>query len=393
MNIGANMMSAFQGGVGTGQRIRRGKQTGEVNKLAAMGNLSGAATKATEYGFDNKAASLKQQIAQMDAGQRQKAKETASYFGQVAGAALDLPEDQRAAFASQQLSLQGFDPAILQQVGSWDDQSLTAIRNSSLDTAAQLSQANNVRDYELKAEDVRADNSLASRLGDNTVNNTQSLIADRETDNALAARLGDNTIRNTDSQISDRAADNNLNERQFSETVRVNQSKESGVGSKPDLGDVLSVRKDYEKRAKEFEGAQRNYLSMESLASDATGASDTALGFAFFKTIDPTSTVREGEFAQAASSMGLGGRAVAALKKLDSGQKFTPELRRELVAAAGRAFEQQKTDIQSLFERTSEFAERYNIPADDAAYNPIRETAGGANPTVLTYNPQTGEFG
>lgn len=144
-----------------------------------------------------------------------------------------------------------------------------------------------------------------------------------------------------------------------------------------DLNDVLKVRDRFDKVAKPFEEAQRQYNTMSALAQDATGASDVALGFAFFKTIDPASTVREGEFAQAASAMGLGGRVVALFARLDRGEKFTPELRQELVQAASRAYEEQKADMIAAQERTLAFAQRHNLNPEDVMRDVVRGPVGG----------------
>lgn len=143
-----------------------------------------------------------------------------------------------------------------------------------------------------------------------------------------------------------------------------------------DFGDVKSVRETNEKRFQAFEESQRSFQSMEGLAKQGTGAADIALGFAFFKTFDPTSTVREGEFAQAASAMGLGDRAIAIFNRLDAGEQFTPELRQELVDAASVAYDNQVQDILGLVEREQAFAGRYGINPEDIARNPVRPRPG-----------------
>jgi hypothetical protein len=145
-----------------------------------------------------------------------------------------------------------------------------------------------------------------------------------------------------------------------------------------DFGDVKGVRETNEKRFQTFEESQRAYQSMEGLAKQGTGAADIALGFAFFKTFDPNSTVREGEFAQAAGAMGLGDRAVSIFSRLDKGEQFTPQLRTELVQAAGVAYNNQVTDIQGLVERERAFAGRYGIDPDDITRNPVKGVTLGA---------------
>ena len=158
-------------------------------------------------------------------------------------------------------------------------------------------------------------------------------------------------------------------ERQRLEIDRINAEKSGASGV--DFGDVKGVRETNEKRFQAFEESQRAFQSMAGLAKQGTGAADIALGFAFFKTFDPNSTVREGEFAQAASAMGLGDRAISILARLDAGEQFTPELRRELVQAASVAYNNQAQDITGLVKREREFADRHGINRQDIARNPI----------------------
>jgi hypothetical protein len=159
-------------------------------------------------------------------------------------------------------------------------------------------------------------------------------------------------------------------ERQRLEIDRINAEK--GGASGVDFGDVKGVRETNEKRFQTFEESQRAYQSMSGLAALGTGAADIALGFAFFKTFDPNSTVREGEFAQAAGAMGLGDRAISIFARLDKGEQFTPQLRKELVEAAGVAYQNQVADIEGLVQRESEFASRYGINPSDITRNPVR---------------------
>lgn len=64
------------------------------------------------------------------------------------------------------------------------------------------------------------------------------------------------------------------------------------------------------------------------------GPADLASIVNFFKTIDPGSTVREGEQASAADAGGIGSKLLNGWNNLVSGQKLTPELRKEFQKAA-----------------------------------------------------------
>lgn len=82
-----------------------------------------------------------------------------------------------------------------------------------------------------------------------------------------------------------------------------------------------------------YEDALVQYESMQRLAARGTSTDDVALVFAFFKTIDPTSTVREGEYAQAANSMGLADWLVQEIERVDTGERLPEQVRQYLVSS------------------------------------------------------------
>lgn len=130
------------------------------------------------------------------------------------------------------------------------------------------------------------------------------------------------------------------------------------------------LRGEFDKKAKEFSESKTSFRTMENLAKDGTGASDVALVFSFFKTIDPQSTVREGEFAQAASAMGLGDQFVQYFSALDSGQKLAPALRQQLVNAANTIFQQKEASYNQILQEYQSLATEYNL-------DPNRIVGGG----------------
>lgn len=138
------------------------------------------------------------------------------------------------------------------------------------------------------------------------------------------------------------------------------------------------LRKEYQAipAVKTFPEAQRAFSSMKDSAQKANaggsaqGIHDTALVFSFFKTIDPTSTVREGEFASVAASMGLPARIVTQMQRLDQGGFLTPEVRNALVSVAQQRVTQQLSDVQSEFEKYSEIASRYGLKPEDVISMP-----------------------
>lgn len=143
------------------------------------------------------------------------------------------------------------------------------------------------------------------------------------------------------------------------------------------------LRKEYlgNEAVKGFNQAQRSFTTMTDLVKRANeskpgaGVNDTALVFAFFKTIDPASTVREGEFASVASSMGLSEQVVTALQRVDGKGFLTPDVRAELARVAETYLDKQYGDVERL----------------GAAYRGIAEQRklNGANVTVDPRSPET----
>jgi hypothetical protein len=135
-----------------------------------------------------------------------------------------------------------------------------------------------------------------------------------------------------------------------------------------------------------YVGAQRAYQAMQSLSADETGASDVALVFSFFKTIDPSSTVREGEYAAAASAMGLPAQIVTTLQRMQSGQKLSPELRADLVNVAGQYLSRHEQDYGGALEY-------YQGIAPDYGFDPARVTYDARQGDIPRNPPPSGGGG
>lgn len=116
---------------------------------------------------------------------------------------------------------------------------------------------------------------------------------------------------------------------------------------------------------------QQVATSFEKIAgSSETGAGDIALIFNFMKMLDPGSTVREGEFATAASTGAVPDRVLHFYKKLD-GDKLPPSARAQLKDEARRVFEVQRGRYDAA-------AGQYRRLAGDAADDVVLDLGYGA---------------
>jgi hypothetical protein len=105
---------------------------------------------------------------------------------------------------------------------------------------------------------------------------------------------------------------------------------------------VNGMLKDFrnEKSVQNYYGALQSLTSMrsqvEASAKDPTGSNDISLLTAFMRSIDPGSTVREGEFATASNSGGAPASIIAFYNKLVGAGRLSQQQRNQLLETANR---------------------------------------------------------
>jgi hypothetical protein len=120
---------------------------------------------------------------------------------------------------------------------------------------------------------------------------------------------------------------------------------------------------------KTFATTQKNAFALKDIvdraksgeAGVATGANDIAIVYNFFKTIDPTSVVRESEFGSVAQNMGLPASVVSAFQKVSGGGFLPNETRDELVKIANTYLDKQYQDVKNLSDTYKAIAEQAGI--------------------------------
>lgn len=92
------------------------------------------------------------------------------------------------------------------------------------------------------------------------------------------------------------------------------------------------IRDEYVKNTGDYTALKENYNKIT--ATQDTGAGDISLIFSYMKMLDPTSVVREGEFATAANSGGIPDRVMNMYNKAMNGERLTPEQRSDFRSQA-----------------------------------------------------------
>lgn len=121
------------------------------------------------------------------------------------------------------------------------------------------------------------------------------------------------------------------------------------------------LRDEYTKAAGDFVKVRDSYGRILASGRNPSPAGDISLVYGFMKMQDPGSTVREGEYATAENSGGIGARLRNIYNKMLSGEKLTPEQRADFVQQAGMLYKQQERFHQSNVERYTGLANQYGL--------------------------------
>ena len=134
-------------------------------------------------------------------------------------------------------------------------------------------------------------------------------------------------------------------------------------------------------RGKEFEKVDDAYSRIKASAVNPSPAGDLALIFNYMKVLDPGSTVREGEFANAQNAGGIDEKTVGLYNNIVNGKRLSESQRQDFVDRGGRLYEASQTKNNALQVRYKGLSERYGLNAGNVILNE----------NVTAKHPQTGE--
>lgn len=145
---------------------------------------------------------------------------------------------------------------------------------------------------------------------------------------------------------------------------------------------ALQLSDDYESRSKDFYTSRDAYNRILASASDPSAAGDLALIFSYMKVLDPGSTVREGEFANAQNAGGAWDKVGALYNKVANGQRLTESQRKDFTNRATKLFESQKKTQEGTVKTFTERATQYGVPVDLVVRN-IEPNPGATSATEI----------
>lgn len=126
------------------------------------------------------------------------------------------------------------------------------------------------------------------------------------------------------------------------------------------------------------------YQTLQSAASQNSPQADMSMIFAYMKMLDPGSTVREGEYANAQNTTGAVGKIANLYNKAIKGNFLTPGQRQGFIKQAGAIAKGQRELLQRTNKRYGSIAQRHGVDPQDVIFDPFEEAGidggGASNP-------------
>lgn len=166
-----------------------------------------------------------------------------------------------------------------------------------------------------------------------------------------------------------------------------------GTKGQPKLSDVNTTRGKFVTESGDYLSMGGSLKKILAGAKEGTGAGDLSVVFSYMKTLDPTSTVREGEFANAENSAGIPAKVTNIYNKLLNGERLTQKQRRDFVSMAKELFKAAEPAQAERVRQYTNLAKQYGVSPDMIIYSPYNDLLSqvdeylAANPDVLPAPP------
>jgi hypothetical protein len=157
-------------------------------------------------------------------------------------------------------------------------------------------------------------------------------------------------------------------------TVNVNPAKE-GFGQQNTLAD--SFRKDIA----QHQTIADSWGAISTAAQDPSPAGDLSLIFSYMKLLDPASSVRENEFANAQNAAGVPERIRAQFNRIKNGERLTATTRNDFVTQARAQAMKRQKQLKPVMDRYRRRASGVGMDPSLVIFDPYAEV--GLKPDVL----------
>jgi len=147
------------------------------------------------------------------------------------------------------------------------------------------------------------------------------------------------------------------------EEILKNPTRFLPPSEKPEQIKAGELRDEFNALTKDFRAVQDAHTKITTTAP--TGAGDMSLLYNYVKLLDPTSVVRESEFAAAAASGSFGEQVQTAVNKVMTGQRLSTDLRKDFITEANNLYKAQKAGADRIKEQYTNMAKRAKLNPED----------------------------
>ena len=167
-----------------------------------------------------------------------------------------------------------------------------------------------------------------------------------------------------------------------------------GGQAKPDkesFDQEAKLRSSFEKQAGDFVKVRDAFGRIAASATDPSAAGDLALIFNYMKVLDPGSTVREGEFANAQNAGSVASSVRNMYNRVMTGERLNETQRADFVGRASKLYKSQLKGLEALEKDYTSKAKRYGLDPENiiTQYRVDYEQPGQAQqPTAQPGQPQ-----
>lgn len=141
----------------------------------------------------------------------------------------------------------------------------------------------------------------------------------------------------------------------------------------------LRIEFDRQPDVKAFREVEVAFDKIRRAATNPSAAGDLSLIFSYMKVLDPGSTVREGEFANAQNAAGVPDRVVNQYNKVMSGERLGVPQRADFINQAKNLYASHQKQAAGLAQRYRALAAKQGFDPDDVALS-LGATPGDVGP-------------
>jgi hypothetical protein len=287
-------------------------------------------------------------------------------------------------------------PQVAQEVAAEDQQNkaserqmgMFALQNLVQDKRFQQEMANKEKESEANRafQKAKADEDRAARL----LQFEQTLDARKD----QLAFQRDQSLRSARNAEERLAMDKDFRTRSLQlqeDSIRLREQLAKGTNQQI-VGNEGKLRDDYNQLSKTFIGVRDAHQRVMASANDPSAAGDLALIFNYMKVLDPTSVVRESEFAQAARTGAFGERIKAAVESVVSGKRLSDNIRADFLDRSERLYKDAETNQVDLETRFTDISKRSGVNHENVVI-PYRTTKTKGKDKAPKAAPKEVNFG